>query len=78
MKSTLFHNRGSLRLFGKVSSSATLNIKKCDAVVVGGGISGTTAAYYLKKNGINTILTESRDRIGGNLISVKGMCQFFI
>ena len=43
-----------------------------DAVVIGSGISGSTAAYYLHSNGINTILAEARPEVGGNLISKSG------
>jgi len=37
---------------------------KVDAVVVGGGITGVTAAYLLKKAGLSVVLLE-RDRCGG-------------
>jgi sarcosine oxidase subunit beta len=38
---------------------------RCDVVVVGGGIIGCTAAYYLAKKGFNVILLESGDLASG-------------
>src|SRR5581483_9174025 len=34
-------------------------------VIIGGGISGLSAAYYLAKGGAGSILIESRPRLGG-------------
>ena len=36
-------------------------------IVVGGGAAGLSAAYTLKKYGINVILLEANDRVGGRL-----------
>src|SRR5258708_20184274 len=33
--------------------------------IVGGGISGLSAAYYLSKSGISSTLIEARPRLGG-------------
>lgn len=38
---------------------------KTDVVIVGGGISGLSAAFYLKQRGIRSILFEKTDRLGG-------------
>lgn len=35
------------------------------AVIIGGGISGLSAAYYLTKAGITPVLVEARPRLGG-------------
>ena len=37
--------------------------------MVGGGISGSTLAHNLKKNGIDCLLAEQRDYLGGNVKS---------
>ncbi|KIV91519.1 hypothetical protein PV10_06051 [Exophiala mesophila] len=36
-----------------------------DAVVIGGGFSGLTAAYDLQQSGLSTVVLEARDRLGG-------------
>jgi phytoene dehydrogenase-like protein len=38
---------------------------KFDAIVVGGGVAGLTAAAYLSKAGYNTLLCEKQDHFGG-------------
>ena len=43
-----------------------------DVMVVGSGLCGSTAAFYLKKNGSNVFLADSRDVVGGNVITNRG------
>jgi len=40
-----------------------------DVVVVGGGITGLSAAFWLKKAGVDVLLCESTDRVGGTISS---------
>ena len=40
-----------------------------DVIVVGGGISGLTAALVLQLNGINSVLLEAEHRLGGSAVS---------
>lgn len=35
--------------------------------IIGGGLSGLSAAYYLKKEGISCTIIEARDRLGGRI-----------
>lgn len=43
-----------------------------DVMVVGSGLSGGTAAFYLNRKGVRVMLTDARDQAGGNLITKQG------
>lgn len=43
-----------------------------DVVVIGSGISGSTAAFYMNRKGLNVMVAESQSEAGGNLRTKKG------
>ncbi|MBU4128552.1 NAD(P)-binding protein, partial [bacterium] len=44
--------------------------KKPRIAIVGGGLSGLTAAYFLKEEGIEAIVYEKSSEVGGKLARV--------
>lgn len=40
-------------------------------IIIGAGLTGLTAAYALGRAGINTILLEARDRLGGRMLTTN-------
>lgn len=47
--------------------AATASPKRYDTVVIGGGITGLSALFQLKKNGVNAMLFEAGSSVGGKL-----------
>jgi len=45
-----------------------------DAIVIGAGIAGVTAARELQRAGRSAVVVEARDRIGGRVYSVRDFC----
>lgn len=45
--------------------------KEVECLVIGGGISGSTLAHNLNRNGVDVMLAEARDYLGGNVKSHK-------
>ena len=40
-------------------------------IVVGGGVSGMSAAYSLSKKGLSVIVLEAKDRLGGRTLTTS-------
>ena len=47
-------------------------VKDVDVLVVGAGLCGSTASFYLNKKGINTMLVEENNVVGGCIVSKHG------
>lgn len=50
----------------------------CEALVVGGGITGAMAAFYLTEAGVNTVLLDKRDVATGSTSGSTGLLQYEI
>ncbi|XP_064639889.1 amine oxidase [flavin-containing] B-like isoform X2 [Lineus longissimus] len=48
------------------------DIERADVIVIGAGISGLCAAKLLKEEGLDVIVLEARDRVGGRTYTKKG------
>lgn len=50
---------------------------KEEVIIIGGGLAGLTAAYALKKQGLNPLILESSDRLGGRIYTKSNGSQLF-
>jgi glycine/D-amino acid oxidase-like deaminating enzyme len=51
---------------------------KCEVVVVGGGITGAAVAYYLVREGVETILIDRGELAAGSTAASTGLLQYEI
>src|SRR5687767_14850165 len=61
-----------------VEYSALSGDAKCEVVVVGGGITGAAVAYFLVREGIDTLLVDKREFAAGSTAASTGLLQYEI
>ena len=49
-----------------------------DTIIIGAGASGISTGYHLKKYGVETLLLEARDRIGGRVFSSNDEFGYYL
>jgi monoamine oxidase len=60
---------GPLLAPGVGAAQAAPGATRAPVLVIGGGPAGITAAYFLKKAGIDAIVLEGNDRVGGRVLT---------
>lgn len=45
-------------------------MKKQPIIIMGAGLTGLTAAWLLKKQGIKALILEARERVGGRIETI--------
>lgn len=68
----------SILLYSHTQAKSMTNIYSDNVAIIGAGLSGLTAGYYLKKNGVPVQIYEARNRIGGRVQTIyfqEGMLE---
>jgi monoamine oxidase len=63
----------SLSTFIATDFLSCISKKDIKIAIIGGGISGLTAAHYLNKSGFKPTIYEAAKRTGGRMMSVTGL-----
>lgn len=68
-----FHINGLNNIKGIFNQRSISMTDKVDCLIIGSGLSGCSAAYYLQKKGLNICVAEERNVTGGNILSKTGI-----
>ncbi|XP_043913094.1 amine oxidase [flavin-containing]-like [Protopterus annectens] len=49
-----------------------MSVESQDIIIIGGGLSGLSAAKLLSESGLNVLVLEARDRVGGRTYTIQG------
>ena len=52
----------------QIPSTRAIAVKEVDVLIIGGGPAGLSAAIELGKLGVNTLIVDDKDRLGGKLV----------
>ena len=55
---------------------ASLSDETCDAIVIGAGAAGLSAARVLAARGLKAIVVEASDRVGGRVLHDDTLCPY--